>query len=120
VLRNKHTSLSAAEACSSIRRHIQTLHFRICRSCESVFNEASQRPDFPVRSAQHCYTKYCSCPPKLQCLTSDHHNYKCHHILVDIDNQEHNVLNCLINNKSIMQLHCISCLCFICVVKCDQ
>jgi hypothetical protein len=63
-----------------------------------------QQAVFPARSLpNNGYTHYCSCPPKLQCLTSDHHDYTCHYIHVYIDTKEHHVFSCLINNKNIRQ-----------------
>jgi hypothetical protein len=69
-----------------------------------LFNEALSTPNFShMKFVQHAYTQYGGCPPKLQCLTSDHYDYTRHCILVYIDTQERHVFNCLIDNKSIIQ-----------------
>jgi hypothetical protein len=61
---------------------IQTPRFWLCRNSESLFNEALSTPCFWCKKfAQHG----CICPPKPQCLKSDHNPQTCHCILLHFD-----------------------------------
>ena len=83
---------------------IEAFHFQLRFSSESPCLMKQYQHCFSCKKfTQHGNNLYCSCSPKLQCLTSDHHDYTCHCILVYTDTQEQHVFNCLINKKSIIQ-----------------
>ena len=84
---------------------MQAPHFRLwCSSGAVCLMKHYQHPGFPVRSLPIIVV-----PSSVVALsnygdlTSDHHNYTCHCMLVYIETQEHYVSYFFINIKSIMQ-----------------
>jgi len=84
---------------------MQAPHFRLrCSSGALCLMKHYQHLGFPVRSLPNIVK-----PSSVVALsnsgvlTSDHHNYTCHCMLVYTETQEHHVSEFFINIKSIMQ-----------------